>query len=76
MGMDYLEGGDSMEHAIPLQSAERDPVYFVSLVFQDVHETLQNVHTIVSTLLRYAEIGASIADTLFEWSATPISNEI
>jgi len=65
-----------MEHAIQPQAAETDPVYFASLVFQNVNETLQNVHTIVLTLLRYAEIGISIADTLIEWSAIPISNEI
>jgi hypothetical protein len=76
LGMDYPERRDSMEHAIQRQTTETDPVYFASLVFQDVNETLQNVHTIVSALLRYAEIGASIADTLIEWSAIPACNEI
>lgn len=64
-----------MEHAIQLQTAETARLYFASLVFQDVNETLQNVHAIVSTLLHYAEIGASIADTLIEWSTSTACNE-
>jgi hypothetical protein len=74
--MDYPEHGAAMEHAIQLQSSDLGSLYLASSVFHDVNETLRDVHTIVAVLLRYAEIGASIANHLIERSTTPAPHEI
>ncbi len=65
-----------MEHAINFKTTDVDSFYLASLVFQDVHETLHDIHAVVAALLRYAQMGASIANCLIEWSATPTSNEV
>ncbi len=50
------------------KSFESNSLLLTSLIVQDVHDVQKDIHVIVAAILRYAEIGASVTNTLLEWS--------
>ncbi len=65
-----------MENTIQPQAHEtldRESLYVASLILQDVHAIIQDVHILVATLLRYVEIGTAVADSLIRLTGPAVS---
>ncbi len=50
----------------PEQVPEVDSLLFASLIFRDVNRTVTGIQVIVTGLIRYALLGASITDCLID----------
>jgi hypothetical protein len=57
------------------RTPETESLFLASLILRDVHEIQRGIHMIVAILLRYAEMGAAITDSLIGWSTPTVSME-